>query len=160
MKTRGALLVFLLFSIVCTQDLNSIIAQVESDIISLRDAAETGFKNRCTATANCSYHICSGNPQKTTCNVDFVTAECSCFNPEGTQIAMESAGVKLADKYPPYVNENNQRVKEIVRAGQAMLPTFKALNQKNKDYKWLYFGSSNGVWTEYPSVCVPTYDNR
>jgi len=160
MKILAILYLFLTCSVILTQDLNSIISQVETDIISLRDATEAAFTGRCTLTSDCSYHMCSDNPAKATCNSNFVTAYCSCFTPEGTNLYMDAPTVKLADVFSPYVSENNQRVREIVRTGQALTPLFKSLNQKNADYKWLYFGSSNGVWIEYPSTCVSSYDNR
>ncbi len=161
-EIRLLMLTFLLFSLIKSQDLNTIIYTVEQDIIALRDAAELSFKERCTDESVCTHHTCSTILPKLTCNADFLTAACSCFEPGGTTLSMEASMVKLADLFPPAVNPNNQRVQEMVRTGNALNSVFVNLNKKDKAYKWIYFGTSNGVFIGYPGQpsCSAKYDNR
>ena len=150
----------LLISRIHTISLEDIIISVEYDILKLRDTAEAAFTNRCNPSGQCSYHACSQNVPEKTCNVNFVTATCSCFTPTGTKLGMDQLSVKLADKYIPFVKSDDARVKEMVRTGQSLNSLFAQYVTRNSYYKWIYFGTSNGVFLKYPAKCTATYDNR
>ena len=148
--------------IIKSQTLSSLLDAVETDIIRLRDAAELAFKNRCSTTAKCGYHSCSNSIPPSTCNLQFLTFNCSCYFPTGNNLSMDEALIRLADVYAPFVDQEDKRVKEMVRTGKQLDPLFIDLNDKNKEtYKWMYFGSNNGVFYKFPGLCNPKpYDPR
>lgn len=159
----GSLIVIsLVGSGISQQDLESVFQNAESDIIKLRDSYEAAFKNRCNnINGACSNFSCSTNKLQTKCNSDFLTYKCSCFSPGGNNLSLGEYSVQLANSYRPYVDYNDQRVQEVVRAGQSMLPVLQEIGGRQKGYKWMYFGSSNGVFLNWPGFndCY-TYDNR
>jgi len=157
------ILLFLILSFTNLEllDINSVINKVESDIIKLRDIAEKAFKERCVETKKCSYHSCSSDLPLAKCNPDFLTVICSCYKPSGSKLILNEFTVTLADVFPPKIDPEDPRVKGMVRTGQKLNPYFKMMSDNNsKLYKWMYFGTSNGVFMTYPGHCTNNYDNR
>ncbi len=116
-----------------SQDIDFLISQAESDIISLRDEVEESYKTRCTEKTTCSYLGCALDlPFKDSCNKEFKLTECNkCYNPSGVSLLMDQYAVKLADKYPPRVSQHDIRVKEVVKGGKNINSLLQKLNKKN-----------------------------
>ena len=140
---------------------------VDIDVIALRDIIELAYIDRCKIRdfnlKNCSYLSCSSNYPIFTCNQNFVlTNSCNCYDKSaGIKLNLDKSGIRLANIYSPFTDPNDQGVKEMIASTSSLDQKFQELMITKKFYKWLYFGSLNGVFRTYPlAIKCDAFDNR
>jgi len=159
MKIFHFLIIFFLKQIITIiptiyADMDALMKEVEIDVINLRDLLESSYSTRCSLTdfniKSCSYFACSSSYPTLQCKTEFNTTSCACSTKTGMMMFMEKSGIRMANFFEPYTNPLDKGVQEIVGSSSVLDDAFKQLSIEKPYYKFLYFGSINGISRSYP----------
>jgi Mg-chelatase subunit ChlD len=142
------------------QNLQGVLNSIEQEITAKAQVIKQALINKCSTDCSLSYESCIKEDIQMTCQKDFISDECEECNKETPGVILSAiSDVKLANKYFPSVDKNDQGVKELTCATQSAASALQG--SVNPTMKWQYIATYNGVFRSYPGIknCAP-YDAR
>ena len=116
----------------------------------------SGSSSTCTAFDACNYAD-SLSQMTAACDANYGATEgCGC---EGRAVSADSFVVKATTAVTPDATD----IMNAVCYTEGLEPTFQAIGQSESDLKWMYYGSMEGVFVNYPGFywgAQDTYDPR